>query len=78
MLTMAGTEVDRGRGLTALSAPQLGQHLQEHAIAVISDEQAHGDNRLPATAVQFQATIRPVGKALLAAEGRRMHRGMVL
>ena len=37
-------------------------------------EEAHGIDRLPATAVQLQATVRPVREALVAAEGRRMHR----
>ena len=50
VLTMASAQIDRGRGLTTLPAPQLGQHLRERAIAVVPDEQAHWVDRLSATA----------------------------
>ena len=60
MLTVAGTEIDRGRGLTALPALQLGQHLDERAITVVPNEQAHRIDRLSATAMQFEATVRPI------------------
>ena len=55
-------------------APQLHQRLRECPIAMIPNEQAHREYRLPATAVQFQAALWPVREALAAAEGRRMHR----
>jgi hypothetical protein len=43
VLAVAGAEIDRGRGLTALPAPQLGQYLDERAIAVVANEQAQRD-----------------------------------
>jgi hypothetical protein len=32
MLTVASAEIDRGRGLTAVLAPNLGQHLDERPV----------------------------------------------
>ena len=74
MLAMASTEIDRGRGLPALPAPQLGQHIGERPIAMVAMEQAHRIDRLSAAAVHLQPTVRPVGKALAEAEGWRVHR----
>jgi hypothetical protein len=41
---------------------------------MVPNQQAHGIDRLAATAMQFQAAIGPIREALLAAEGRRVHR----
>jgi hypothetical protein len=45
-LTVASAEIDRGRGLAAFLAPQLSQHLGERPIAMVSNEQAHREDRL--------------------------------
>jgi hypothetical protein len=73
VLTMAGAEIDWGRGLAALSTPLLRQYLDKRPIAMIPDQQAHRNHRLPTAAVQFQPTVRPVREALLTAEWRRVH-----
>jgi hypothetical protein len=74
VLAMPSTQIDRGRGLTAPPTPQLGQHVNERPITVVPDQQAHGQYRLPATAMQFQAAVGPVREPLLTAEGRWVHR----
>ena len=74
MLAIASAEIDRGRGLPALPAPQLCKHIGERPIAVVTDEQSHRIDRLSAATVHLQPTVRPVGKALAEAEGWRMHR----
>ena len=71
---MTGAEVNRGRGLPALLAAQLGQHCGKRPIAIVPDQHAHREHRLTATAIQFQAAVRPVRETLAEAEGRRMHR----
>jgi hypothetical protein len=55
---VASAEIDRGRGLTALLAPQPGQHMGERPIAIVPEQQAQGEHRLPAAAVQFEAAVR--------------------
>ena len=67
MLAMVGTEIDRGRGLPILPAPQLGRHFGERAIAMVPEHQANGTDGLSATAVQLEATIQPIGEAVLTA-----------
>jgi hypothetical protein len=71
---MPGAQIDRRWRFPALLAPQFGQYLGERPITMIPDEQAHRIDRLPATAVQFQAALWPIRKALLASERRRVHR----
>jgi hypothetical protein len=60
MLAVPGTEIDRRWRLPALLAPQFGQYLGERPIAMVADEQAHRDHRLPAAAVELQAALWPV------------------
>ena len=59
-LTMAGAQIDRGRGPPALLAPQLGQHRRERPIAMVAKQQAHREYRLLAAAVQLKAAFGPV------------------
>jgi hypothetical protein len=57
---MSSAEIDGGRGLTALPAPQLCQHLDERPVTVVTHEQAHWIDRLAAAAVKLKETIWPV------------------
>ena len=74
VLAVASAEIDRRRRSSALPAPQFGEHLGERSVAMVAYEQPNREDRLPPTAVQLKATVRPVGEALAAAEGQRMHR----
>jgi hypothetical protein len=61
MLAVSSAEWTGAGGFPALSAPQLGQHFDERAVAMVPDQQTHRIDRLSAMAMQFQAAVRPVG-----------------
>jgi hypothetical protein len=73
VFTVPSAEIDRRRWLSAFLTSQARQEFPKAHIATLLDQQAHRKECRAPAAVQFELALRPVGKTVREAEGRRMH-----